>query len=93
MLVLGLLGVDPDVIAVDYGLTDERMPLLLERHQARAADGVIVEVAEQHYAVDAVAMRAVIERTTTQYGSTEGYVLAHGLEPEAVAAIRASLLE
>lgn len=93
MLVLGLLGVDHDVIAVDYGLTDERMPLLLERHQARAADGVIVEVAEQHYAVDAVAMRAVIERTTTQYGSIEGYVLAHGLEPEAVAALRASLLE
>jgi protein-tyrosine phosphatase len=93
MLVLGLLGVDPDVIAVDYGLTDERMPLLLERHQARAADGVIVEVAEQHYAVDVVAMRSVIERTTTQYGSIEGYVLAHGLAPEAVAALRASLLE
>lgn len=93
MLVLGLLGVDPDVIAADYGMTDERMPFLLERHQARAADGAIAEVAEQHYAVDTVAMRAVIERLRTQYGSIEGYVLAHGLEPEAVAGIRASLLE
>ncbi len=92
MLVLGLLGVDAEVIAADYGLTDERMPLLLERHQARAVDGAIVEVAEQHYAVDAVAMRAVIDRTMAQYGSIEGYVLAHGLEPGAVAAIRATLL-
>jgi protein-tyrosine phosphatase len=93
MLVLGLLGVDPDVIAVDYGLTNERMPVLLERHQARAAAGAIAEVAEQHFAVDAVAMRAVIEQTTTQYGSVEGYVSAHGLEPDAVASLRASLLE
>jgi protein-tyrosine phosphatase len=93
MLVLGLLGVDPDVIAVDYGLTNERMPVLLERHQARAAAGAIAEVAEQHFAVDAVAMRAVIEQTTTRYGSIEGYVSAHGLEPAAVASLRASLLE
>ena len=92
MLVLGILGVDPDVIAVDYGLTNERMPVLLERHQARAVGGAIAEVAEQHFAVDAVAMRAVIEDTTKQYGSIEGYVLAHGLEPEAVANLRTTLL-
>jgi protein-tyrosine phosphatase len=92
MLVLGLLDVDPDVIAADYAMTSERMPLLLERHQARAAVGSIAEVEEQHFAVDAVAMRAVIERVTTRYGSVEGYVLAHGLEPEAVAGIRATLL-
>ena len=53
MLVLGILGVDPDVISVDYGLTNERMPVLLERHQARAVGGAIAEVAEQHFAVDA----------------------------------------
>ena len=93
MLVLALLGVDPDVIAADYGMTDERMPLLLERHQARATEGAIAEVAEQHYAVDVAAMRAVIERLTTEYGSIEGYVLAHGLEPGAVAALRTSLLD
>jgi protein-tyrosine phosphatase len=93
MLVLGLLDVAPDVIAADYGLTHERMPFLLERHQARAADGAIAEVAEQHYAVDAVAMRAVIEHLNDDYGSVEGYVRAQGLEPEALRNLRASLLE
>jgi protein-tyrosine phosphatase len=93
MLVLGLLSVDPEVIATDYGMTDERMPFLLERHQARAADGAIAEVAEQHYAVDAVAMRAVIDHLISEYGSIEGYVLAHDLEPAAISSIRSSLLE
>ncbi len=93
MLVLGLLGVDPDVIAADYAMTDGRMAVLLERHQARAGDGVIVEVAQQHYPVDEVAMRAVIEHVTTKHGSVEGYVLDQGLEPESVATLRASLLD
>jgi protein-tyrosine phosphatase len=92
MLVLGLLGVDPDVIAADYALTDARMPVLLERHQARGVEGGLVEVAEQHYAVDEAAMRAVIARLDEQHGSIEGYVLAQGLEREAVASLRSSLL-
>lgn len=95
MLLLGLLGVDPDIIATDYALTDDRMPVLLERHQARAraVDGGVAEVAQQKWAVDAAAMRAVIERVVTEHGSVEGYVLAHGFTPEAVARLRASLLE
>jgi protein-tyrosine phosphatase len=93
MLILGLLGVDPDVIAADYALTDGRMPVLLERHQARADDGGVAEIAKQHYAVDAEAMRAVIDRVIEDHGSVEGYVRAHGLTPEAVASLRASLLE
>jgi protein-tyrosine phosphatase len=92
MLVLGLLGVDPDVIASDYALTDARMEVLLARHQARAGDGLPVEVAKQHYQVDEAAMRAVIARLGEAHGSVEGYVLAHGLEPTAVASLRATLL-
>lgn len=93
MLVLGLLGVDPEIIAADYALTDSRMPVMLERHQARAQGGSTAEVARQHYAVDAAAMRAVMDRIVAEHGSVEGYVLAQGLEPEAVARLRASLLE
>jgi protein-tyrosine phosphatase len=93
MLILGLLGVDPEIIAADYALTHERMPVLLERHQARARDGGVAEIAQQKWAVDAVAMRAVIERLMTDHGSIEGYVLAHGLAPEAIGGLRESLLE
>lgn len=92
MLVLGLLGVAPDVIGADYALTDGRMPVLLQRHQARGVAGGLVEVAEQHYAIDEAAMRAVIARLGDDYGSIEGYLLAQGLEPESIASLRRSLL-
>ena len=94
MLILGLLGVDPDVIAADYALTHDRMPILLERHRIRAeTDGVVAEIPKQKWAVDAEAMRSVIDRLVEDHGSIEGYVRAHGLEAEAVARLRSSLLE
>ena len=93
MLVLGLLGVDPDIIAADYALTDERMPVLLERHRARAAgDGGVAEVGTQKYAVDEAAMRTVIARVIAEHGSIDQYVVAHGLKVEAIVRLRASLL-
>jgi protein-tyrosine phosphatase len=93
MLVLGLLGVDPDIIAADYALTHDRMPVLLERHQARAEGGGVAEIAQQRWAVDAPAMRSVIQRLMDEHGSIEGYVLAQGLAPDAIERLRASLLE
>ena len=93
MLVLGLLGVDAEIIAADYALTDVRMPVLLERHQARAAEGAAAEVAQQKWAVDAAAMRAVVDRLVAEHGSIEGYALTHGLTADALDCLRASLLE
>ncbi len=94
MLVLGLLGVDPDLIAADYGLTHDRMPVLLERHQARAdrrGDRGGGRSSTTRWT------RWRCERSSThlisEYGSIEGYVLAHGLEPVAVEGIRTSLLD
>jgi protein-tyrosine phosphatase len=92
MLVLGLLGVDRDVVAADYAMTDERMTVMLERHLARADEGE-VEVAEQRFAIDEAAMRAVIDRLVADHGSFEGYALDHGLAPAALANLRATLLE
>jgi protein-tyrosine phosphatase len=93
MLLLALLGVDREIIAADYALTHERMPVLLERHQARANEGGVAEIGKQRWAVDAVAMAAVIDRLIADHGSIEGYVLAHGLRPDAIAGLRSSLLE
>jgi protein-tyrosine phosphatase len=92
MLVLGLLEVSPDIIATDYALTHERMPILLERHQARAAEGGVAEVAQQRWAIDAAAMRAVIQHLLDNYGSVAGYVRAHGLSPERIEQLRSTLL-
>jgi protein-tyrosine phosphatase len=93
MLILGLLGVDPDIVAADYALTHDRMPVLLERHRVRAENGGVAEIAKQKWAVDAAAMRMVIDRLVAEHGSVEGYAIANGLAPEAIASLRASLLE
>jgi protein-tyrosine phosphatase len=94
MLILGLLGVDRDIIAADYALTDERMPLLMERHLARAnGDVALAEVGRQRWAIDAAAMRTVVDHLVDEHGSVERYLLANGLEPAAVARLRDSLLD
>lgn len=94
MLLLGLLGVAAEVIAADYALTDEQMPLLLERHLARAdGDVARAEVGTQKYAVDEIAMRSVIDRIVAEHGSIEGYVLAQGLDRAAIHRLRDSLLD
>lgn len=94
MLILSLLGVAAEIVAADYALTHDRMPILLERHRVRAeADGVVAEIPKQKWAVDETAMRSVIHRLAEDHGSIEGYVRAQGLEAEAIASLRSSLLE
>lgn len=93
-LVLGLLGVPDDVIAADYALTAERMPVLLLRHRNRAAfqDGV-VEVGGDRFSAEAAAMHSVLDALASRHGGVEAYVRALGVEPEALATLRASLLD
>lgn len=93
-LVLGVLDVDADVIAADYAMTAERMPVMIERHRDRRdRHGVAVEVAEQHYEARADAMHAVLDHLVATRGSVERYLLAEGVTPASVAALRAALLE
>jgi protein-tyrosine phosphatase len=92
-LVLGVLGVDDDTIVEDYVRTADHMPLMVQRHRAVAAErGVEAEVGDPHFAAEAEAMRDVLSGLETTYGGIEGYLLAGGLEPEAIATLRGSLL-
>ena len=93
-LVLGALGVADEEIAADYALTEENLPLLLERNRTRAAArGLDPEVADHALLVaEAATMLAVLERLRAEHGSVEGYLERHGLAPEAVTALRAGLL-
>jgi protein tyrosine/serine phosphatase len=92
-LLLSVLGVDDETIAADYALTSEHIEELLDRHRARAeADGNPVEVSDAFFAAEVAVMRKVLVEMRNRYGSAEAYLEAHGLEPAAVAALRASLL-
>jgi protein-tyrosine phosphatase len=93
-LLLSVLGVDDETIAVDYALTAEHIDELVDRHRAQAAaEGNAVEVEDAHLAAEAAVMLNVLAELRENYGSTEDYLLDHGLSPGAVAALRASLLE
>jgi protein-tyrosine phosphatase len=94
-LVLALLDVDDETVAGDYALTAEFMPLLVERHRAEAAArGLpVAEVDRQHFDADASAMHTVLVGLRARHGSIEGYVAAHGLGPDVIATLRASLLD
>jgi protein-tyrosine phosphatase len=93
-LLLGALGVDDDVIAADYAISAEHMDELLLRHRARAeVSKEMAEVSESLFAAEASVMRAVLAEVRATHGSAADYLLAHGLEPAAIDALRASLLE
>jgi protein-tyrosine phosphatase len=93
-LVLGALGVADETIAADYALTAGVLPVLLERNRVRAeARGVSAEVVEHELlTAEATTMLAVLDRVRSEHGSVDGYLQAHGLPPDAVAALRAGLL-
>jgi protein-tyrosine phosphatase len=93
-LLLSLLGVDDETVAADYALTSEHIDELVERHRAQAeAHGSSVEVDDAQLRAEAAVMRIVLAEMRDRYGSAEAYLESHGLEPEAVAALRDSLLE
>ena len=93
-LVLAALGVADEEIAADYALTADNLPLVLERNRARAAArGVDPEVTEHELLLaEAATMLSVLAQLRAEHGSVEGYLERHGLDPEAVMALRAGLL-
>jgi protein tyrosine/serine phosphatase len=93
-LLLSLLGVDDETIAADYALTAEHIDELLERHRTQAdASGAAVEVSDAFLAAEVQVMRNLLADLHARYGSAAEYLVANGLEPDAIAKLRASLLE
>jgi protein tyrosine/serine phosphatase len=76
-LLLRLCGVSLEDVDADYALTETRLQPTLG------------EVAT----APAGAMATVLDRLEQRYGSVEAYLFAAGLAPDAVAALRARLLE
>jgi protein-tyrosine phosphatase len=93
-LLLSLLGVDDEAVATDYAISAEHIDELIDRHRAQAeAEGGTVEVSDALLAADAEVMMNVLQEMHRRYGSAEQYLQTYGLESEAVAALRDSLLE
>ena len=92
-LILALCNVPDLTIARDFAVTESRMPTIVARHTAYAEEHEThAEVAGQQYGAQAVTMTVVLEGLRTQHGTIENYVVAAGLAPSAIEALRASLV-
>jgi protein-tyrosine phosphatase len=97
-IVLGALGVPDETIAADYAFTAGILPVLAERNRVRAeARGASAEVQLDAYGqalamAEAATMLSVLTRLRAEHGSVDGYLQAHGLPTDAVAALRAGML-
>jgi protein-tyrosine phosphatase len=91
-LVLGLLGVDDDAIAADYARSAGVVDQLIERARTRAA--LADRPANDHLmAAEAETMHGLLTWLRGKYGSVERYTLGNGLAPEAIDALRSSMIE
>jgi len=93
-LVLGILGVDADVIVADYLITAGRMELILGRYRS---DPLFAErmakVPASRFSVEAETMVRFLDELGHRFGGPRAWALASGLAPEALARMEGLLLE
>jgi hypothetical protein len=92
--VLGTLGVDAEVIAADYGLTEQSMQRLLiwaREHQPELAE-LYEKMPARFAAADPAAMRVILADIEASDGSVEGYVRAIGVTDASIVSLRDTLL-
>jgi protein-tyrosine phosphatase len=92
-MVLAVLGVPDDIIGADYALSasyldDQQTPAI---GQLRADTGLGEQLTSQLMASPPRLILNVLARARASHGSVDGYLLAHGLGPADLAALRAAL--
>jgi protein-tyrosine phosphatase len=91
-VLLGLLGVDDDTVAADYERTTDALPAMLERWAARGST-YDPEVIKPYLSADAATMHHALAAIRARHGTIERYVLGHGLEPDKIELLRATLID
>ena len=93
-VVLGLLDVDDDTIAEDYGLSRAAMDSLVAWMRENVPEALDAMTDQPAAFLDAPprAMLEVLGVVRDRYGSMAGYVEAIGVAPDVVAALRENLL-
>jgi len=93
-LVLGSLGVSEQIIAADYGLTEDAMRRLIVwagEHQPELAE-LYAKMPARFAAADPRAMTIILDDLTSQHGSVRNYVREIGVTEETVNALARNVL-
>ena len=93
-LVLDAIGVERDAVIADYALSSEHIEAMFRRWTADSGEPMPEDLTPHHPRPEAMA--AVLAHLDTEYGTNgeggaAGWLQANGLEPEALARLRARL--
>lgn len=91
-IVLGLLGVDEQVILQDYFLTSKNIGGIISRIAALPGNEHMLKLPHEFFNVQPRAMEAVLAELRDAHG-VESYVKAHGVSDATLANLRESLLQ
>jgi hypothetical protein len=93
-LILELCGVERGLIIEDFLLTNDRMPIMIERHRtASEAEGREAEIeAQTLFPTEEILIR-LFDEFESRHGGAEAYLLAAGLDPSIIASLRSVLVE
>lgn len=93
-VLLGLLGVEDEIIVADYALSATNIDAIIARlHAAEGYREMLAQLPPETMHALPETMAGFLERMAGRYGSSEAYVLEGGLGPEVVARLRQTLLE
>jgi protein-tyrosine phosphatase len=94
-LVLGVVGVPDDTIAVDYGLSRAGMASMVEWVRTNRPEVLDSMVDQPGVMLEAPprAMHALLAELRAEFGDVAGYLVAIGVGPDVVAALRTNLLD
>jgi protein-tyrosine phosphatase len=88
-LVLDAVGVERDAVVADYALSGERIEALFRRWTAASGQPMPADLTP--HLPRAEAMAAVLDHLDAEHGGAAGWLLAHGLEEDALTRLRERL--
>ncbi len=93
-ILLGVLGVRPEVIVADYAATKDNLDEIIERlMNTRGYDSMLAELPPDTLHAEPETMIGLLSGIEREYGSTVDYVRAAGVRDDALERLRAGLLE
>lgn len=93
-LVLGALGVSPEVIVADYAQSSPLIkPLLDDLRQDACREGKDMAVYERYLACEPEYMTAALDHLKERCGSVQEYLLSIGVQTETLTKLRSKLLD
>jgi protein-tyrosine phosphatase len=91
-LALELLGVEREVIGLDYSLTRERMPQVIARLEVEADRKRSSTLPEVMYGADPVTIEDFLAAVDERFGSARGWAAEVGIDAAAIERFRAAML-